>query len=89
LVRIKQIKGENFFNLKMKMTNTELNYTVPFITYEDEKPKLIIDKVGISNETRKASDLEQPKKIQKKSPAICGTFLQFNGFAFFIFKMKF
>jgi len=49
LVRIKQIKGENFFNLKMKMTNTELNYTVPFITYEDEKPKLIIDKVGISN----------------------------------------
>lgn len=35
----------------MKMTNTELNYTVPFITYEDEKPKLIIDKVGISNET--------------------------------------
>lgn len=52
------------------MENYELNYTVPFITFEDISPKLIIDKVGIRNEntiSKKVFDLVSEKLDLTKS----------------------
>lgn len=42
------------------MATTQLNYTVPFLIYNNKDPKLIIDKIGINNDhdiSKKVYDL--------------------------------